>query len=78
MSIVIILEEKINAVSDSEILCLTDLVKAGICNHLSSGKSLLKKAKIPFIKLGGKTVFSKKDLIDFLHNVSAPSEKEGI
>ena len=66
MSIVSLIEEKINAVTDSEVLCLTDLVKAGLYNHLSSAKSLLKCAQIPSIKLGGKVVFARKDLIDFL------------
>jgi len=76
MSIVSILEEKLNTVSNSEILSLTELTKAGLCSSLSGGKNLLKSAQIPSIKLGGKVIFAKKDVIDFLHKAASCSQKE--
>ncbi len=76
MSIASILEEKLNNVSDSEILSLTELTKAGLCSSISGGKNLLKSAQIPSIKLGGKVIFAKKDIIDFLHKTASYSSHE--
>jgi hypothetical protein len=76
MSIVSILEEKLNTVSNSEILSLTELTKAGLCSSLSGGKNLLRTAQIPSIKLGGKVVFAKKDVITFLHKAASCGSKE--
>lgn len=68
MSIVNILENKLNNVSgESEVLSLSTLQKSGICGSSNSAKKLLKSGQIPSIRIGNKTLFAKKDIVDFLH-----------
>jgi hypothetical protein len=67
MSLFDILEKRINSLSpDCEILYSDILVKCDICTSLPSVPRFLKSSLIPFIKVGKRTLFSKKDLLDFL------------
>jgi len=67
MSILKILEEKLNFENEGEVLTTSALLKSGICQSNASAKSLLKFGHIPHINIGHRTLFAKKDVIEFLH-----------
>lgn len=77
MSIINLLEKKLNSASDDEVLTTSALLKSGICQSNSSAKNLLKSGQIPHINIGHRTLFAKKDVINFLHK-SASCVVDGV